>query len=105
LYENRELWQSQNFLKRPKFVKYLIDKTSITNNDLVIEIGPGRGIITNELAKKAGNVIAVEIDKRLVADLTLKFKKKPTSKLSKKIFLNGIFHKINIKFFQIFPLI
>jgi len=39
-----KLWQSQNFLRRPEFVADLVGKTDITRSDLVVEIGPGRGI-------------------------------------------------------------
>jgi len=41
----------------------------ITEKDLVIEIGPGVGSMTVELAKRAGKVVAVEIDKRLIPAL------------------------------------
>jgi 23S rRNA (adenine-N6)-dimethyltransferase len=42
---------SQNFLKNPKLVEELLGKSSIALNDLVYEIGPGKGIITEQLAK------------------------------------------------------
>lgn len=41
----------------------------ITKNDVVLEIGPGKGIITQLLARKAKQVIAIEIDPRLVTQL------------------------------------
>lgn len=41
----------------------------ITKNDVVLEIGPGKGVITQLLARKAKQVIAIEIDPRLVAQL------------------------------------
>lgn len=64
-----KLWQSQNFLRRPEFVASLVEKADISHNDLVVEIGPGRGIITQPLAKRAGCVIAVEIDPELATGL------------------------------------
>lgn len=57
---------SQNFLRNPKLVADLIGKSSIGPNDLVIDIGAGRGIVSRELAKVAGRVIAVEIDSELI---------------------------------------
>jgi len=66
---SRELWQSQNFLRRPETVANLLEKTDINRSDLVVEIGPGKGIITKELVKRAGRVIAVEIDPKLAATL------------------------------------
>ncbi len=41
----------------------------MTPNDVVIEVGPGLGVLTRELAKRAGQVIAVELDDRLAAAL------------------------------------
>lgn len=68
-WDDRELWQSQNFLRRPEFVANLVEKVDISGSDLVVEIGPGKGIITQELARRANRVIAVEIDQRLTMEL------------------------------------
>ncbi|HLE06147.1 MAG TPA: 23S ribosomal RNA methyltransferase Erm [Candidatus Nanoarchaeia archaeon] len=57
---------SQNFLVSKSTVRLLLAKSSITKDDVVVEAGPGRGIITSELVRKAGRVIAVEIDPGLV---------------------------------------
>ena len=59
---------SQNFLVNPSLVRMLIKKARITASDTVIEIGPGYGIITRELAKFAGKVIAVEKDKKMAIE-------------------------------------
>lgn len=69
----RKLFHSQNFLKNPAFVDSLINKTDINAGDLVVEIGPGKGIITNSLSKKACRVIGIEIDHHLVTSLKRKF--------------------------------
>lgn len=53
---------SQNFLNNQRVVSRLVGSSSIGKNDLVLEIGPGKGIITTELIKSAGHVIAVELD-------------------------------------------
>lgn len=55
---------SQNFLHDRELVKRLIRNSSIGKIDTVLEIGPGTGIITEELLCKAGRVIAVELDAR-----------------------------------------
>ena len=68
---------SQNFLKNPEFVKSLLGNTDIGANDLVVEIGPGKGIITKLLANKAGRVVAIEIDDKLFANLRKKFQEYP----------------------------
>jgi len=63
----------QNFLADKKVLKKIIDKSEITEDDIVLEIGPGQGALTNELLKVARKVIAVEKDKRLFEYLKKKF--------------------------------
>ncbi|HEX3028544.1 MAG TPA: 16S rRNA (adenine(1518)-N(6)/adenine(1519)-N(6))-dimethyltransferase RsmA [Clostridia bacterium] len=59
----------QNFLVDETVVKRIVDAAEISGNDLVIEVGPGIGSMTGELASRAGKVIAVEIDKHLIPAL------------------------------------
>lgn len=56
----------QNFLTDKNIIDKIIDSTDITDEDLVIEIGPGIGVLTYEAAQQAKKVIAVEIDKNLI---------------------------------------
>ncbi len=56
----------QHFLKNPAVLKKIIQVISPEENDLVIEIGAGKGALTFPLAEKAGKVIAVEKDASLV---------------------------------------
>lgn len=56
----------QNFLTDKNIIDKIIDATDITDEDLVIEIGPGIGVLTYEAAQQAKKVIAVEIDKNLI---------------------------------------
>ena len=55
----------QNFLNDPNIIHNIVDKTNIKENSLVIEVGPGSGALTTELAKVAKNVLSYEIDTRL----------------------------------------
>lgn len=64
---------SQNFLKDSTLVKRLLDLSSITKDDTVIEIGPGQGIITQELTKRCRNTVAYEIDTNLYEKLHARF--------------------------------
>lgn len=64
---------AQNFLKCPKLVRSLVGESSINDQDIVYEIGPGTGVITAELARIARQVIAIEKDAALVAKLSKKF--------------------------------
>lgn len=56
----------QNFLIDEHVLNKIISSADITKEDTVLEIGPGIGTLTQALAKSAGKVIAVEIDKTLV---------------------------------------
>ncbi|SPP63806.1 16S rRNA (adenine(1518)-N(6)/adenine(1519)-N(6))-dimethyltransferase RsmA [Nitrospira lenta] len=60
----------QNFLIDPNIVRKIVALADISQNDPVLEIGPGRGVLTEVLCKTAGHVTAVEIDPRLYAYLT-----------------------------------
>lgn len=62
----------QNFLKRKAVVERIADVCAITKKDLVIEVGPGGAILTQELARRAGNVLAYEIDIDLEPELNRK---------------------------------
>ncbi len=55
----------QNFLIDPNIVRKIVALADITSNDSALEIGPGRGALTDVLCKTAGQVTAVEIDPRL----------------------------------------
>ena len=55
----------QNFINDPNIIRSIVNKTKIEDNSLVIEVGPGSGSLTKELAKVAKNVLSYEIDTRL----------------------------------------
>ena len=59
----------QNFLKDINIVKRIVDVSGIDSNSLVIEVGPGGGVMTRELASRAKNVLAYEIDTDLEDEL------------------------------------
>ena len=56
----------QNFLTDKNIIDRIIEGAQIGENDLVIEIGPGIGVITYETSIAARKVIAVEIDRNLI---------------------------------------
>jgi 23S rRNA (adenine-N6)-dimethyltransferase len=68
---------SQNFLCSPQLVERLLDHSGIGADDLVIEIGPGRGVITERLAARCRQVLAVEQDPVLVEELRSQFAHAP----------------------------
>lgn len=56
----------QNFLVDERVLDKIVNAADINENDLVIEVGPGIGTLTQAMAKRAGKVVSVEIDKTLV---------------------------------------
>lgn len=60
----------QNFLIDPHVLEKIIHAADITNEDFVLEIGPGIGTLTQYLCEHARQVIAVEIDNNLIPILT-----------------------------------
>ena len=63
----------QNFLINQNVVDKIVESSHITKEDLVIEIGPGLGTLTKELLEKAGKVICIELDKKMIKILTDRF--------------------------------
>lgn len=63
----------QNFLKNDLILQDIADAASLTKGDLVLEIGPGLGVLTQHLIAQAGAVLAVELDERLIPVLRGEF--------------------------------
>lgn len=59
----------QNFLNDDNVVKKIVDAADLDKDALVLEIGPGIGSMTKELARRAAGVVAIEIDKHLIPAL------------------------------------
>lgn len=65
----------QNFLIDGNVIEQIITGSDISKEDLVIEIGPGLGTLTNELIQKAKKVIAIELDPKMITILQDRFSK------------------------------
>ncbi|OPZ60553.1 MAG: Ribosomal RNA small subunit methyltransferase A [Deltaproteobacteria bacterium ADurb.Bin510] len=63
----------QNFLINQGVIERIVRLAEVGSDDTVLEIGPGRGILTRALAARAGRLIAVEKDDRLAAELKAEF--------------------------------
>jgi 16S rRNA (adenine1518-N6/adenine1519-N6)-dimethyltransferase len=63
----------QHFLANDSYAAQIVDALGDVSQNTVLEIGPGRGIITSLLAKRARRLIAVELDRVLAAQLRLRF--------------------------------
>ncbi len=57
----------QHFLVDEGVLKRIVAAAELAREDVVVEVGPGLGVLTAELAKAAGGVVAVELDDRLAA--------------------------------------
>jgi 16S rRNA (adenine1518-N6/adenine1519-N6)-dimethyltransferase len=63
----------QHFLASEEFAVRVVDALGDVSQSTVLEVGPGRGILTSLLARRARRLIAVELDRVLAAQLRLKF--------------------------------
>jgi 23S rRNA (adenine-N6)-dimethyltransferase len=99
---NTKLSHSQNFLRDPKLVEKLVQNSSL-ENDVVIEIGPGKGIITSVLAKHCKRVLAVEADRNLYAELKGKFASFSNVEIYQQDFLEFSLPKYEYKVFSNIP--
>lgn len=67
-----KLSDSQNFITGSTLIQRLIRLTNINQNDTVIEIGTGKGHLTEALCRKSGHVCSVELDRKLYESSKIK---------------------------------
>lgn len=84
----------QNFLVDENYVRKIIEAVDPRAEDLVIEIGPGRGALTERLLEKAGKVVALELDRDMVPLLRQKFESVQKFELIDGDALNFDFEKL-----------
>lgn len=63
----------QNFLKSQEALRTMCEAGEVGDEDIILEIGPGKGALTEKLLEKAKQVIAVEKDRELIEILKVKF--------------------------------
>ena len=85
---SHDCWISQNFLRNHNLAAALLRRSSLNDTDLVVEIGPGRGILTRQLAQNCRRVIAVEKDPTLYKLLRQMFACRSNIRLYQADFLN-----------------
>lgn len=91
----------QNFLRGDKFAKALIEPLKITQDDLVIEIGPGDGMVTKKLLETGAKTIAIDVDYDVIPKLIKKFGKEPNFRLVHKDILKVNLLKIVEEFAEL----
>jgi 16S rRNA (adenine1518-N6/adenine1519-N6)-dimethyltransferase len=67
----------QHFLTDPRILARIADAVALTPDETVVEIGPGRGSLTDALLARAARVVAIEIDRKLVELLREKYANEP----------------------------
>lgn len=84
----------QNFLINPNTIETIASKSNIKEDTLVIEIGPGLGALTQKLLEISKQVIAIEIDKKMVEVLNENFKDKNNLKIINEDFMKVDLNKL-----------
>lgn len=84
----------QNFLIDDNIINEIINAAKIEKDDLIIEIGPGLGTLTSKLLEKAGKVVAIELDDRMINILNERFKLYNNFELLNSDILKVDLHKI-----------
>lgn len=59
----------QNFLLSERAFQCILEAAELTSSDVVLEVGPGIGSLTRRLAERAGRVVAIELDRKMLAVL------------------------------------
>ncbi|MGI0069716.1 MAG: ribosomal RNA small subunit methyltransferase A, partial [Nitrosopumilaceae archaeon] len=90
---NKRRSLGQHFLVSNSIAKSIVDFARLTKDDVVLEVGTGRGILTPYLCEKAKKVISVEKDSNLYLEAKEKF-----SKISNLVLEHGDAFKMNFDF-------
>jgi 23S rRNA (adenine-N6)-dimethyltransferase len=96
---NHRILYAQNFLKNPSTARYLVKIAEIKTQDTVLEVGPGRGVITDALLEVSGNLILIEKDKILVQELNKRYQAHKSVKI---INADVLKYNIDIKDYKVF---
>lgn len=83
----------QNFLTDENIARQIVESDGLSSADNVLEIGPGKGILTKYLAEYAGKVLAVEVDRNLIKSLDSRFRGNARRKIK---IIEGDILKINL---------
>lgn len=62
---NNSDYFDQHFLNNNTIISTFVEEACLNKNDIIIEIGPGKGIITEKIAPKVKKVYCIELDNRL----------------------------------------
>ncbi|HXZ81145.1 MAG TPA: 16S rRNA (adenine(1518)-N(6)/adenine(1519)-N(6))-dimethyltransferase RsmA [Terriglobales bacterium] len=77
----------QHFLSDPKAAKKIVEALGDISHQIVVEIGPGGGALTDLLVQRAGHLIAIELDRVLAAQMRLRYTRFPNVEILEGDFL------------------
>lgn len=80
----------QHFLSDQRVLDRIVGQVNPTASDMIVEIGPGEGVLTIPLAKSGARLIAVEFDRNLIAPLTKKLTPYPNASVIEQDFLSFV---------------
>ena len=84
----------QNFLADAGAAERIVDALGDVSNSIVVEIGPGKGALTQVLARRAHRLIAVEVDRMLSTELRFKYRLQPQVEIIEADVLKLDFHTV-----------
>jgi 16S rRNA (adenine1518-N6/adenine1519-N6)-dimethyltransferase len=84
----------QNFLADQRAAERIVDALGELSQALVVEIGPGKGALTELLAARAGRLIAIELDRMLATELRYKYSRDPRIEILEGDVLNIDFRTV-----------
>ena len=88
----------QHFLQDPGIISKIIRTADVNKEDVIVEIGPGRGALTFRLAEMASEVIAIEIDHSIVESLNERAASYPNLSIVEADALRFHYHEIGTRF-------
>ena len=88
----------QHILRNPAILRNMVDKSALRSTDVILEIGPGTGNLTQLLLEGGKKVIAIELDPRMVAEINKRFYNEISSHKLELIF--GDFLQQDLPFFD-----
>lgn len=101
---SQKIYGSQNFLTSRRLLERIVRKSTITRDDIVLEIGSGKGHLTEVLCRKANFVYSVEIDRKLYEHAKERLKNASNLKIICKDFMKyHLPNKGNYKVFANIP--
>ncbi len=88
----------QHFLQDPGIISKIIETAEVNKDDVIVEIGPGRGALTFRMAEMASEVIAIEIDHSIVESLNERAASYPNLSIVEADALQFHYHEIGTRF-------